>query len=211
MTLLHVIRECLQNYDKTKLIKKLDYNTAKNGFIMLDKLLTSTTLHEWLRSSNYDFVYYSESFLKAVCDELKIDKDLYQYEINQAKKYNSEIDRLNKIYIFVNTDFKRVIKHIDLNNVTVSMNFTRESLRRLLLPNINELIGKTFDEIVQFMSNVIKQHYIVNRGSLGVCGKIKNYNLHIDDKIYLFDTNGEFLDEIDYMELDNGSNSFLVW
>ena len=187
MKLLQAIQTTLLNYDKTQLINNLGYHATQKGFIMLDKLLACGNLNEWLETSHYDLVYTSEEFLKALCGELGIEKSFYEDEINKAKRFNIQIDRLNRSYIVVNTDFKR-------ESQPIFSLAACEYFRNLRFAHTAELVDKTLDDIMAVVSQMIKEHYTDTEGKLPLWGVIKNYILHIYDKTYLFDTNGVLIE-----------------
>lgn len=71
-----------------------------------------------------------------------------------------------------------------------------ENTRRIHL-DVNQLIFKSFDEILTIVSIEIKKHFIQNNGVIPLWGKIENYVFHFENYSYLFDTEGMYLGEND--------------
>lgn len=92
-------------------------------------------------------------------------------------------------YIFVNTNFRR-------NNEPIFLLASLESKRRISILNLDELIIRNKEEIFEYLGNIIKNHYKKNRGKLDIWGKIVNYQVHLKEDLYLFDTNGSYLENM---------------
>ncbi|MBD3795965.1 MAG: hypothetical protein IE881_08580 [Epsilonproteobacteria bacterium] len=89
-------------------------------------------------------------------------------------------------YIFVNTNFKR-------KGEPIFVLAFLEAKRRISITD--ELAASTNqEELFQIIGAYVKNHYEQNNGDLGTWGKIVNYQVHLQDKVYLFDIKGNHLD-----------------
>lgn len=102
---------------------------------------------------------------------------------------NTNCNKQYGSYIFVNTNFKR-------KNEPIFALASLESTRRISITNVDEITSKNKDEMFQILGNIIKNHYKQNSGVLSVWGNIVNYQAHLKDELYLFDTSGNHLDNM---------------
>jgi ribonucleotide monophosphatase NagD (HAD superfamily) len=177
------IKEKLKTKDYSKLSKALGYNNQKNFEKTLTHFLNCKTLNEWLESGNYDFVNKAEEFFTKLAKELNIDEQLVKDTLEKENSYIKELNRFKDAYIYVNTNFRRTTQPIFV------LAFA-ESIRNLRLYKDEELLFKSTQEILEIISQRIKKHYKENKGELKVWGKIANYQLHLEGKTYIFDTDG---------------------
>ncbi len=188
MKLYNTIKERLEVVDQHALAKELGYNSYSTYAKTLDKFLSSKTPSIWLSNGHYDFSHTANSFISKLCEKLKIKPSFYQQEIKLAKEKNEELAKLANCYIFVNTNFRRTTEPI------FALAFM-ESKRRIQI-DAKDLIFKDINKILEMVSKVIQEHYIDTKGVLTIWGKIENYVYHhIDDKSYIFDTNGVIIND----------------
>jgi len=188
MKLYNAIQKRLEIVDQHALAKELGYNSYSTYAKTLDKFLLSKTLSVWLSNGHYDFVHTTNSFIRKLCEKLEIEPAFYQQEIKLAKEKNEELAKFANCYIFVNTNFRRSTEPIFVLAFMES--------RRNIQVDAKDLIFKDISEILEIVSKVVQEHYVYTKGILPVWGKIENYVYHhIDDKSYIFDTNGVIIDK----------------
>ncbi|MDQ1267484.1 MAG: hypothetical protein QG560_127 [Campylobacterota bacterium] len=44
--------------------------------------------------------------------------------------------------------------------------------------------------MLKIVSNLVKKHYLQNSGELQTWGKIENYQVYLDGRVYVLDTDG---------------------
>jgi len=167
---------------RDQIVKELEYNSPQRGLQTLDSFLKSKDVYTWLHSGNYDFKYTADQFLKKICILMNVSKDILDHEIKNQSKYYNELTRIKDNYIFVNTNFKR-------NSEPLFMLACSESKRRIRL-NTKEYTFLSDSEVINLVSNIVKQHYIENDGKLFVWGCIDTYIYHHNNKIFTFDIDG---------------------
>jgi len=177
------IRNELKLQSKNNIIKKLHYNSLKKGEKALDQFIKSKNLNNWLYSGFYDFKYTALGFFLQLCYISKIDEKKINNFLIENKKYHKEMKEISNSYIFINTNFKRK------NEPIVSLAFS-EFKRRLKLPT-NQLMFKKEKDVLIFISDFVKNHYINTNGKIGIWGNIINYVLYYKKNKYFFNTKGE--------------------
>ena len=185
--LIKTINEKLNTIDISTLHKKVGYNSSKKFIETLEKLKSTRNSYDWLYCSHYDLVYSSKDFLIKLCEVLEIDEILVDDEIKKAVLYYKEQEKFKSSYIFVNTNFKRKSEPIFALALC-------EKFRNISLYKKENLLFKSIEEILNNLSFQIKSHYEENNGGLKIWRKIVNYQVHLFDKIYLFDVNGNLLE-----------------
>jgi hypothetical protein len=186
--LLQLIKEKQSDKDLSEIANLLGYTNSKKGVASIEKLLSYTTLLEWLRSGHYDFKYNSEQLIKNLSIILDIDTSFVNINIFDAHIKMVLLEKLENTYIFVHTNFKRGSEPI------FTLAFS-ESLRRIHL-DASKLIDKTLFEIFFGASKTIVSHYEQAQGKLGIWGDITGYSLYLFQKTYSFNPQGE-LSKID--------------
>lgn len=185
--LIKTINEKLNTIDISTLHKKVGYNSSKKFIETLEKLKSTRNSYDWLYCSHYDLVYSSKDFLIKLCEVLEIDETLVDDEIKKAVLYYKEQEKFKSSYIFVNTNFKRKSEPIFALALC-------EKFRNISLYKKENLLFKSIEEILNNLSFQIKSHYEENNGGLKIWRKIVNYQVHLFDKIYVFDVNGNLLE-----------------
>ena len=185
--LIKTINEKLNTIDISTLHKKVGYNSSKKFIETLEKLKSTRNSYDWLYCSHYDLVYSSKDFLIKLCEVLEIDEILVDDEIKKAVAYYKEQEKFKSSYIFVNTNFKRKSEPIFALALC-------EKFRNISLYKKENLLFKSIEEILNNLSFQIKSHYEENNGGLKIWRKIVNYQVHLFDKIYVFDVNGNLLE-----------------
>ena len=185
--LIKTINEKLNTIDISTLHKKVGYNSSKKFIETLEKLKSTRNSYDWLYCSHYDLVYSSKDFLIKLCEVLEIDEILVDDEIKKAVLYYKEQEKFKSSYIFVNTNFKRQSEPIFALALC-------EKFRNISLYKKENLLFKSIEEILNNLSFQIKSHYEENNGGLKIWRKIVNYQVHLFDKIYVFDVNGNLLE-----------------
>ena len=169
--------------NKTLFSKELGYSSQIKFEKTLNKFLEFSTFYEWLQCGHYDLVNNSEDFFIKLSKALKIDENTIHNELETATFYKKEVDKFINSYVFVNTNFKR-------KNEPIFALALCENKRNISLYKKENLLFKSIDEILEILSKEIKQHYLENSDNLSIWGKIVSYQVHLFDKIYVFDTNG---------------------
>ena len=177
------IKEKIKLHNKTLIAKELGYSNSTKFEITLNKFLQFSTLYEWFQCGHYDLVNTAEDFFIKLSKALKIDEDTINNEIENITLYKKEIEKFKDSYIFVNTNFKR-------KNEPIFALALCENQRRISLYKNENLLFKSIDEILEILSKEIKKHYLQNKGTLKIWGKINSYQIHLFGKIYVFNING---------------------
>lgn len=114
----------------------------------------------------YDLKYSDAEFLAKLCSVLGIDIQQYQTEIDAIHaEHDDRRDRF-KSYVFVDTGFVRA------NQPIFSLAYC-EGERYISLDY--EARIKPVTEQVEDVRNLVRSHYIENKGQLGIWGDIKRY------------------------------------
>jgi len=182
--LFKLIKEKINLYNKDDLSKKLGYSNQVKFEETLNKFLQFLNIYQWFEKGHYDLVNNAEDFFIKLSKALNIEDSLIHKELKKTEFYRQEVEKFKDSYIFVNTNFKRK------NEPIFALAFC-ENQRRISLYKIENLLFKTIDEIFEILSKEIKKHYLQNKGTLRIWGKIVSYQVHIFDTIYTFDTNGK--------------------
>ena len=96
-----------------------------------------------------------------------------------------ESKRFKNSYLFINTDFKRTTQPIFI------LAFC-ESQRRIRL-NLENLLFKSDDEILQIVSQFVKDDFYTSEAKAGIWGSIVSYTWnHRDEETYSFHTDGSY-------------------
>ena len=168
-----------------KLLSKMPYNSKAILQKSIDRLYESEGLHLWLKEG-YDLVLDAKTFFIKLSLALGYEEKIINNAIEQAINLQNEIDRFKDSYIFVDTKFKRTTESV----VMLSM---LENSRRIPLYEDNKFLFKNSGEVLNLVSNMVKEHYTYQLGELPIWGKIHTYQLNLFDKIYIFNTKGELL------------------
>ena len=182
--LFKLIKEKINLYNKDDLSKKLGYSNKVKFEETLNKFLQFENLNQWFEKGHYDLVNNAEDFFIKLSKALDIEDSLIDKELKKTEFYRQEVEKFKDSYIFVNTNFKRK------NEPIFALAFC-ENQRRISLYKIENLLFKTIDEIFEILSKEIKKHYLQNKGTLKIWGKINSYQIHLFGKIYVFDINGD--------------------
>ena len=177
------IKEKLEKQDKKLLSKTLGYNNQKNFEKTLEKFLSFTTLHRWFESGNYDFVNQPHEFFTKISMALKLDKKDINNTLEEEKVYIKEVERFKGSYIYVNTNFRR-------KNEPIFILAILEKNRYVSLYKDRNLLFKSTSQILEILSQRIQEHYEANKEGLVVWGRIVNYQVHLEEKAYIFGTDG---------------------
>ncbi len=106
----------------------------------------------------------------------------------EAIRTSKELRKFKDSYIFVNTDFKRKGEPI------FALAFC-ESQRNVIF-NKEDLIFKSDEEVLNLISDIVKQHFIETKGNIGIWGDIVSYVYHHrNGETYVFDKNGLLRDD----------------
>lgn len=185
--LIKTINEKLNTIDISTLHKKVGYNSSRKFTVTLEKLKSINSTYDWIYTSHYDLVYSSKDFLIKLCEVLEIDKTLVDDEIKKAVACYKEQEKFKSSYIFVNTNFKRKSEPIFALALC-------EKFRNISLYKNEDLLFKSIEEILNILSIQINSHYEENIKGLSIWGTIASYQVHLFDKIYVFDVNGNLLE-----------------
>jgi hypothetical protein len=182
-----LMKEKLQDKDKTDIVKQMGYHSVSKGIESLDKLL-SKGFYDFMLQGMYDFKYTAEPFIRKLCKVLEIDDKLIDKEIKKAKAIKAEKESWAHTYIYVNTNFHRAQQQIFVLALL-------EGTRRIRLKE-EHLLFKSDEYVFKKVSEAVQTHYRDNDGKLPIWGRIANYVYHHKDgKTYVFDTNGKLTDE----------------
>lgn len=173
----------LVNLDEhLNLAKKLGYYNLDKFKKAVLKIIQAKSLDVFLQNGYYDYVYTSENLV------LKLAK-IYGFdildELNQAKKLNDEVKKYKNSYIYIDTNFKR-------NTEPIFMLAMMQGVRYLYFDK-KELVFKSLDKQLQFISKIVKNHYKKIK-KLPLFGEITGYKFNHLGKNYSFGVDGTLQD-----------------
>ena len=173
----------LTNLDEhLNLAKKLGYYSLDKLNQALLKITQAKSLDEFLQNGYYDYVYTSENLV------LKLAK-IYGFnildELNQAKKLNDEVKKYKNSYIYIDTNFKRTTQPIFMLAMMQGV--------RYVYFDKKELVFKSLDKQLQFISKIVKNHYKKIK-KLPLFGEITRYKFNHLGKNYSFGVDGTLQD-----------------
>jgi len=104
----------------------------------------------------------------------------------QELALEAEQTRFKNSYLFIDTNFKRKSEPI------IVLAFIGYK-RRIHYNKIGNLYFKSDDEILEIISEFVKEDYFTCDGIVPIWGNIVSYNWHhVDGNIYVFNKNGSF-------------------
>jgi len=190
INLMKTIKNRLSQMDKKEVVKLIGYY---KGLKTLDEFLNSKDIFHWIHKGKYDFENTSKEFFIKLCKILNISDEEVGKELNYIEAKENELRKFEGVYLFVNTNFKNTQEPIFV------LAFMKA--KRRIYPNLEDLIFKSDEEVFKIISQIIKIHYKENKGLLPMWGEIINYVYHhIDGKIYVFDFNGNLVENGEYIE-----------
>jgi len=195
MTLLEQIQNKLRDRDIADIVRELGYKSSKNKKVtqVLNELLDSSEIAEYLDKSYYDFRYNSRTLLKAICRLAGVSKIDYTVAIEEYEDKKRRLAALKNPYIFVDTHFKRKGEPV----VALAM---LESKRRINLDK-KMYLEKSEEEINAYISNAVKLHYKWNNGTLPLWGEIRAYLYYdAEGNRTVYSVLGEVLDDDEVQE-----------
>jgi hypothetical protein len=186
MNLLDRLKAELNKISHNEVAVNMGYKAVKKGEKTIYTFLQSKSISYWLSSGHFDLKYTAEQFFVKLCALLNIEPNIVKYEIEFYEKTVMEYQKLETVYIFVNTNFKRESQPIF---ALAMMEFLR-----LILPEKESLIFKSDQDVMGVISDFVKSHFIENKGELKMWGEIDNYIYHHSDgKAYTFDKYGNLV------------------
>ncbi|MCZ6103355.1 hypothetical protein [Campylobacter ureolyticus] len=173
----------LVNLDEhLNLAKKLGYYNLDKFKKAVLKIIQAKSLDVFLQTGYYDYVYTSENLV------LKLAK-IYGFdildELNQAKKLNDEVKKYKNSYIYIDTNFKRTTQPIFMLAMMQGV--------RYVYFDKKELVFKSLDKQLQFISKIVKNHYKKIK-KLPLFGEITGYKFNHLGKNYSFGVDGTLQD-----------------
>lgn len=173
----------LVNLDEhLNLAKKLGYYNLDKFKKAVLKIIQAKSLDVFLQNGYYDYVYTSENLV------LKLAK-IYGFdildELNQAKKLNDEVKKYKNSYIYIDTNFKRTTQPIFMLAMMQGV--------RYVYFDKKELVFKSLDKQLQFISKIVKNHYKKIK-KLPLFGEITGYKFNHLGKNYSFGVDGTLQD-----------------
>jgi len=188
MSTYKIIKKRVQFSEIETLSKELGYSSTKKATKIIESFLDSKDVYSWLHLGYYDFKYTSEEFLKKLCCIFDVDYRHVENELKKEDIYYKEVARVQKNYIFVNTNFKR-------KNEPIFALACLEHNRNICL-EAKEVVFKTKDEVLKIVSQTVQKHYKQSAGKLPLWGKISNYIYHHDDEVFIFSTDGKIIKNV---------------
>ena len=184
MKLHKIIKQKLNDISEDNLLKSIGYKNLRIGKKTLYSFLKQKNIYKWLQQGHYDLKHTSESFLLGLIRALDIPKKDHQSEIQKAKHRLTIISEMTQPIIFVDTHFERTIKPI--------LAIAALSRSRYIEINKEKLVGKTDEQALEIVGDIIKKHYSKTGGELRLFGKIQNYiYTHSNGDRYIFNTDGK--------------------
>ncbi len=155
------------------LVRKLGYRNTGVGLRTVETFMKSENIYTWLKNGHFDLHFSAESFLRALCNELRISQEHCEEEISVAQKRLDVLSRIKEPYIVVMTNFKRKGESITTLGVT-------SSYRRISLPK-EAFVDKNRSQALAYLKETAKAHYSKYNGKLPFWGEITGYVLHLPD------------------------------
>ncbi len=184
--LFHEIRERLKEVDKDELLRRMGYSQLDVGHRSLKSFLESFGLYPWIEKGNFDFKHNSESFLITLVRELGVEEEPVKEFVSWAKNRMREIAKMGDSYIFVDTNSTP-------SGVSGFIRACLESLRRTKIDK-EFIVGQDLDQVLNYVSIRVRNHYIASHGSIRGWGIIERYiYIHHDGSKYVFDTEGRLI------------------
>ena len=99
----------------------------------------------------------------------------------------AEKERLKNCYLYIDTNFKR-------KSESIFVLAFMEYKRRVNYKDIGNLYFQSDSEILNMVSKFVKEDYFTCNGQIKIWGNIISYNWHhVDGKVYIFNTNGDYI------------------
>ena len=170
------------------MLTSMGYHSREPGITTLQKVLQFEDICSLLKKGCYDGKYSTKAFLKKLCTALELDLQLLEEEFEICTALSKEHEKVRRCSVFVDTNFHRTSQPI----FTLAM---MEGRRRLAPPG-ERLLFKTKTEILNIISEMVKNHYTENDGRLSVWGNIQRYIYsHFNGDIFIFDCEGSLLED----------------
>ena len=186
--LFEVIKKKVVSMNKKELVERMEYNNIEAGLKSLDSFLCGGDLYAWIKDGNFDIKYDSASFVLKLVEILGIEKGPVEEFIEWVKKRQVKIYKLEDPYIFVETT----------GGPWSSPGFVRafiEGWRRIGV-NKEFVMGEDMDRVLDYVGIRVREHYILNHGTITAWGAIKRYIYHhIHGDKYVFDIHGNLVGE----------------
>ncbi len=153
--------------------------------------------HLGLFLGGYDLKFSDSEFLSTLCSVLGIDIKKYQIEIDAIQADHDDRRDRFKSYVFVDTGFVRTSQPIFALACC-------EGERYIQLDY--EIRIKPINEQVEDVRNLVRSHYIENKGHLGIWGDIKRYQFVYADGFQLeISPDGDVLGESTPLPIEKAS------
>jgi hypothetical protein len=182
MSTYKLIKKRVENSSLEKITKLLEYSSFQKAEKIVNKFLSSKDLYSWLDSGYYDFKYTPKLFLQKLCQVFQFNYKDIEEELRKQSIYYDEVKRVQKNYIFVNTNFRR-------KNEPIFLLACLEQTRQISL-NTRDVVFKNKEKTLEIVIKQIQQHYKKNNGKLNIWGNIVNYVYYHENEIFIFDRDG---------------------
>ena len=168
-------------------LKELSHLLGYRGSDKFKQRLTAMFSNDYfgLDSSNYDFQFSSEEFVRQLCNHLNIPSLLVDKVLDEIKVELEKQKNASKPFIFIDTDFKRKSEPIAvLSAMQKKRYFTIE----------DAVAVKSLDEQLQDIQEIVTTHYQTHP-ILDLGGEVQRYAYFYQaDYIVVFSVTGEILD-----------------
>jgi len=179
------IKKRVQNSHISVIKKGLGYNTLHKVEKIINAFVNSKDLYSWFHSGYYDFTYTPESFLQKLCFVFQLDYSKLEDELYKQNIYYNEVQKVQKNYLFIDTNFKRT-------NEPIFALACLEHTRRVHL-DVKDVVFKNLEQTLQIVAKQVQEHYEKTKGKLKLWGEIVHYVYHHEDKIFTFDLHGNII------------------
>ena len=182
MNLIETIHQRIRALDPDALVKSLGYRSVERGRKTLEEFLQAPDIERWLSGSHYDLTHSSRSFLEALCRKLELGEACGK-EIAAYERKHEQLLKMEKPWIFIDTGFRR-------KNEPIFALALMEPRRRIVLDK-EWALGRTLEELLDELSQLIPRHYREHEGRLPLWGTIRSYVYHhTDGSRYIFGPDG---------------------
>ena len=180
-----IINEKLEGIDLKELAKKLEDNSNKSVYTILSSFIESKTIFNWIQDGYDELSYTKTNFFIHFCKELNIDDELVQSTLEELKEYKTERVELKKSYIKVNTSVKKLTgpKAMAFSQARIAV-------------DVDAVVLKTLEQKLDYISQMVKEHYKKHNGSFIIIGDILGYSFEYKNHTHRFSIDGKLIEEV---------------
>lgn len=184
--------QCTSHNDTAEKMGYTEFWRFKKGAEILSQC---QSLEEWIGRGFYGLGMRASEFFVKLADVFFDEREEAEELVKKCRNISRRCEKFDGL-IFIITqkrakDFVECTSDygVGILNEMRQIHFDRREFR-----------AKTREEILKWLGEKIKWHYVRNDGELGIWGKIKGYKIQMYGKIYEFDTQGGLVQEVELVE-----------